>query len=421
MLARRIGTLLVIGTGMEEYRAHGLRQIAASHRVTVLGSERSSWAHPLIAAHILSDMADAELTALAVKEFAAASPITGVMTYMEKHAEFAARLAQEMALPGPSPAAVSACRDKALTRRLLDEASVPSARAYVASSQEHAVDIAEFLGYPVVVKPRALSCSAGVRRAVNADEVHQAFRNASRFDLLGLTAADPRGVLVEEYIAGPEISVECVVLGPGRVHVAAVTRKELSDEPAFEELGHLVDANDELLNDEAVRSVATDALTAVGITHGVMHVEMRLSEDRGPRIIEINARLGGDLIPHLTQLATGVSLPLAAAALATGAEPDLEPTRQQAAGIRFLSPATEGRVQELHSAPPSGSWLERFVWTHKPGDYVSPPPHSTMLDRLAHFVVTGSDASTCRTRLQLVESRTAVQISPASRITAYVR
>ncbi|WP_199883428.1 ATP-grasp domain-containing protein [Streptomyces sp. CB01580] len=212
-----------------------------------------------------------------------------------------------------------------------------------------------------------------------------------------------------------------MVLGPGRVHVAAITRKALSAEPCFEEVGHVVDANDELLDNDAVRFVATDALNAVGITHGVMHVEMRLTKDRGPRIIEINARLGGDLIPHLVYLATGVSLPQAAAALAIGAEPDLELTRRQAAAVRFIYPAHAGRIEALHSASPGGSWLERFVWTHRPGDYVSPPPNGSLLDRLAHFVVTGPDASTCRARLRLVEDRTVAQLSPTPRITTCVR
>ncbi|MFM9662966.1 carboxylase, partial [Streptomyces scabiei] len=78
------------------------------------------------------------------------------------------------------------------------------------------------------------------------------------------------------------------------------------------ETGHLVDSSDPLLADSRIRQVALGALSTVGISCGVMHVEMRLTH-QGPRIVEINARLGGDLIPHLVHLATGLNLPQIAA------------------------------------------------------------------------------------------------------------
>ncbi|NED87458.1 carboxylase, partial [Streptomyces sp. SID11233] len=58
------------------------------------------------------------------------------------------------------------------------------------------------------------------------------------------------GVLVEEYLAGPEVSVECVT-HQGITTALAVTRKEVGFAPYFEETGHTVDAADPLLPEVA--------------------------------------------------------------------------------------------------------------------------------------------------------------------------
>lgn len=415
------GTLVILGAGVQEYREYGLRQIAANHRVAVVDSASPGWTRGIASMQIVADLTNQRTIAAAVTKLAAEHPLSGVLTYLENHVEISSRVAHGLELPGASPESVAACRDKALTRRLLAEAKVPSARSHVAYSVDHAVELADLLGYPVVVKPRALAGSAGVQRADSSMAVRSAFLRTSGTSLLGLGTVGVGGVLIEEYLDGPEISVECVVLGPGQVQIAAVTRKYLTAEPAFDEVSHTVDANDDLLTNDAVRRVATEALVAVGITHGVMHVEMRLTSDRGPRIIEINARLGGDLIPRLVHLATGVNLAQVAAALATGVDPDLRHSRRRAAGIRFLYPRAHGRIETLQCDIPAASWVERFVWTRTPGDQVSPPPCGNLLDRLAHTVVTGPDAATCQARLQLVEDRTNVRLTPAVIPSACVR
>ncbi|MGW1496587.1 ATP-grasp domain-containing protein, partial [Streptomyces sp. NPDC002402] len=131
------------------------------------------------------------------------------------------------------------------------------------------------------------------------------------------------------------------------------------------------------------------------------------------RIVEINARLGGDLIPHLVQLATGINLPQVAADLATGIDPHLTPTRSQAAAVRFLYPTATGRITDQYTGL-FASWLDRFVWTARPGDHVTAPPSATILDRLAHAVVTGPDQAACSQRLRLVDERTGIHIQSAT-------
>ncbi|GHH25832.1 ATP-grasp domain-containing protein [Streptomyces rubradiris] len=393
--------LLLLGIGVRAYREHLLQRIAARHPV-VLADNRvcPAWAAPYLHDQLVTDLADAESVAAAVKRFAAQSPLSGVVTYLENHVELAAQLAAQLGLPGSSPAAVAACRDKAQTRQRFTAENVPSALAHAVDDEDAAVQCARGIGYPVVVKPRGMAGSAGVLRADADAEVRRAYRRATRETLPGLDGYAVPGVLVEEYLAGPEISAETVVLGGSKVRIVAVTRKRLGAEPRFVETGHSVDARDPLLTDAAVTEAVTRAVRALGIERGVLHVELRLTE-RGPVLIEVNARPGGDLIPLLVLRATGIDLAQATAALAAGAVPDLTPNRRQAAAIQFLYPAFSGEVTRLGapSALLAEPWLERLVWTRRPGDQVLAPPNASISDRLAHWVVTGADAAECDQRL----------------------
>ncbi|MFJ5645836.1 acetyl-CoA carboxylase biotin carboxylase subunit family protein [Streptomyces sp. NPDC093223] len=392
--------LLVLGSGSQPYRQHSLSRLAARHPLVLADAEPPQWTRPYVRHQLLVDLTDTEGTAAAVKDLAEKMQLAGVCTYLEHHVELAAHLAAQAGLPGTSPASVAACRDKSATRRKFAEHGVPSARSVPVADEDDAVAQARLIGYPVVIKPRAMAGSAGVRRADHDGEVRDAFPAASRETVLGLDAYAPvSGVLVEEYLDGPEISAETVVAGD-QVHIVAVTRKRLGAEPRFLETGHTVDARDPLLADDAVRQTVTHAVRALGITRGVLHVELRLTE-RGPVLIEVNARPAGDLIPVLVELATGVDLMAAAAALATGSTPDLTPTRHRAAAVEFHYPAFSGRVAPvgplttLRARP----WLDRLVWTRHLGELVSAAPRATIDDRLGHWVVTGDSADECRQRI----------------------
>ncbi|MFD9281101.1 ATP-grasp domain-containing protein [Streptomyces mirabilis] len=411
--SRGLGPLLLVGAGGPAfvYREFSLARLSA-HPVILADSAPPDWARSYLTHHIAADLTDPESTAAAVKAHAAQHHVAGVVAYMEHHVVLAAELAHLLNLPGSSPASMAAARDKAQSRRLFAEHGVPSARSLQAVDADEAVAHAELLGYPVVVKPRGLAGSAGVVRADNAAQARAAFTRASVETVLDLDQYAVPGVLVEEYLSGPEISAETVVLGPGETRIVAVTRKQLGPQPTFQEYGHTVDARDDLLHDPDLANVVAAAAEALDITLGVLHVELRLTAD-GPRIIEVNARVGGDLIPLLVHAATGIDLLRVAAALATGATPDLQPRRQQAAAIRFAYPPVTGTIEQL-SIPHAivrRAHTERYVWTRQVGDQVSAPPHASISDRLAHWVVLGSDAADCDLRADLVARHLTASIS----------
>lgn len=144
---------------------------------------------------------------------------------------------------------------------------------------------------------------------------------------------------------------------------------------------------------------------------------MRLTAT-GPRIIEVNGRIGGDLIGNLVLLATGIDLPRAAADLALGLQPDLTLTRRQAAAVALLYPEVSGTVLERSIDPEFAAatdWLEQTSWILSPGEQVTLPPEGDVdVARIGLLVVTAPDADQAETRIRAARDHITITVRPTA-------
>jgi biotin carboxylase len=400
--------ILLIGTGHRLYRGYAFDALTARHKVVLIDHTPPTWQADKLVDHAVADLLDPVQVLGAARALAAKHTIGGVLTWDEYATVTTAQVAQELGLPTSPPQAITTARNKAAARARFDAHQVPSAPWARATTLAETRRAAEQIGFPVVLKPASAGGSFGVIRVDEPAEVAEAY--AFTAQAAAGQGSEGTGILVEGYLSGPEISVE-VASHHGSHHVVAVTVKTLGPEPFFEETGHLVCG---LPDPEGPATrVAVQALDALGITHGISHVELRLTPT-GPRVIEVNCRLGGDLIPHLVHLATGVDLVATAADLAAGRTPTLVPTRARVAAIRFLYPETAGHIAGIRIDPEltTTPWCERAVLTQARGDTVTPPPAGGLLDRLAHVVVTAPTPSTCRQRLETAAAAIRTDIVP---------
>jgi len=395
--------VIVIGSGRRLYRQYLLEGAAGRRPLWLIDEVPATWQRPFVVgdsavAMLDHDRSDPDEQGIADATVAVSRnrPISGVFTYDEGLVMAAARLAERFGLPGATVAGADACRDKSRTRAALTAAGLPQPRFELVHTLTEAAAAAGRFGYPVVLKPRGLGASMGVVRAAGEAELATAFGVADRAGSGGPSSyAD--GVLVEELVAGPEISVDGTVRS-GEYRPFFVARKQLGPEPYFEEVGHTVNGADPLLRDAALWCVLAEAHRVLGFRDGITHTEVRLS-DRGPVIIEVNARLGGDLIPYLGQLATGIEPGRVAVDVATGTEPDLQPIRQTCAGIRFLYPPEDCRVVDISVPSPDevpGLLTARAMV--EPGATVQLPPRAH-IDRYAYVICVDDDPATCARRL----------------------
>lgn len=399
--------LLIVGLGRGDTKRHMVQAFLDSgFELVVLTGSVPGWIGSLARRAESTDMA----TDGAVRRGIALGleqAVDGVITFDEAYVELAAGIGEGLGVPSLGREAARLCRDKFAMRRQFSRAGIPSAMCAIVRTADEAMRAAASIGYPVVLKPRNLGGSVGVVRADTEDEV-------SGFFQVVASATIPRfsvlpGVLVEEYIEGPEVSVESVAAG-GVVTVCGITEKQLGFAPFFEEVGHLArpvrpaDPLDRQLT-EMVRAVHG----ALGITVGVTHCEIRLAAD-GLRVIEIGARLAGDHIPEVTRLASGIDLIAAACAVATGQQPDLRPTTERVAGIRMVYPSQSGLITRLAAGDTDGL-LAEMGWYAAVGQRVMLPP-AGFLSRLAYLIAAGESREEVTRRLDAAEAALDIEIAP---------
>jgi len=250
-----------------------------------------------------------------------------------------ARLAETLHLPFYSVETAQASTDKLLMKQKFMQYGIPCAKGRILTDIER-LDEQDF-SYPVIVKPRDNSGSRGVMFCNNKADILVAWKEAMSYTQKG-------SVLIEEYIDGPEYSIESVHAG-GKSTVIQFTQKRITDFPYNVELGHTqpADLSEEIK--EEIRCVIQRISMALGFDNCCSHTEMKVSSS-GIKVIETSPRLGGDFITsHLTPLSTGINIEDILLKLSLGEhieDNELIPDAEKYSGVRFFN-LPEGNIKEI--------------------------------------------------------------------------
>ncbi|ARU61411.1 hypothetical protein CBW65_10655 [Tumebacillus avium] len=239
-----------------------------------------------------------------------------------------ALLAEERGLPSPNADAVFRCNNKYLMRDALRDQGVPTVDFGLATDETTAVEHANRIGYPIILKPLNGAASHMIVKCANAEEVVTKFRDAmerlpNSTNIGAYKSAhsypnrkgeildfDPlRSMLIEKYIPGREASVELLItedqIFPLIVH-DKVTMSE--KERCFYE--HLLVVPPQRFTDEEVQEMKDYAVAvakAVGLKNTFSHVELRYGENgMGPQLLEINPRIGGMFVQDSIKAMVGI-------------------------------------------------------------------------------------------------------------------
>lgn len=157
-----------------------------------------------------------------------------------------------------------------------------------------------------MVKAVSLSASQGVLRA---DSPAQAVTAATRIRRVvaaaGRSSAEP--LLVEEYISGPELSIDGLLTNGGLTPLAIFDKPAMTDGPTFEET--LLVTPSRLPGQVLAAAVRTagHAARALGLRTGPVHAELRVTAT-GPAMLELAARSIGGLCARALRFPGGKSL-----------------------------------------------------------------------------------------------------------------
>nr|QCX41926.1 Mhr20 [Streptomyces miharaensis]QHD26304.1 ATP-grasp domain-containing protein [Streptomyces miharaensis] len=397
--AGRRETLLVVGSGYRAGHERLLAQMAADADLILLNPEPVSWQRDWVQAAEVFDPADGDDGVLrTAKTLVDRRPVAAVVTYEETMVVTTARLAQSLGLPGVPVAAAELARDKHRQRTLLNSTGISPTRSVLVHDLPAARRAAQEIGYPLMVKPRGLSGSAGVRRVDEESQFDAAFDAAVNADKRGL---ESEGVLVEEFLEGFEFDVDCLV-HDGTATPVSWARKIWAYDPYPIEAGFIT-GHGTLGRAEMTEGfdLACRSVLAAGIDRTVAHVEVKMTP-AGPRIIELNARPGGDIASRIVELARGVRLGSLLVSAALGRAPHTASSDDRSAGIRFLYPRSRRRFDGLAEAARlrSRPWVHEIRELHPRGETVAPPPED-LYGRVGYVMATGPHADEVEDRLLL--------------------
>ena len=243
-------------------------------------------------------------TVEAILHAAEKAPIDGILAVGDRPTVAAAYAAQLLGLPGNSPDAAKAARDKRLTRERLRAAGLPTPKVVVVSRHSNPRSLVARLDFPVVVKPAILSGSRGVIRANSPADFLSAFERVSRLlsavDVRELRDAASDDVIVESYIPGREYALEGV-LEHGQFHTLALFEKpDPLVGPFFEETIYVTPSRAHERAQRAIRDAIARAAHALGLFHGPVHAECRV-DGCDVYVLEVAARPIGGLCARALQ------------------------------------------------------------------------------------------------------------------------
>ena len=325
---------------------------------------------------------------------ASTGPVAAVLAADTPMLILAAVVAGRMGLPHNPVDAVMAASDKAVQRRRWAAARVaqPAFRVVPAAAGEDVLrQAAAEVGCPCVVKAVSLSASQGVLRA---DDPAAAVAAARRVRQV-LAVADRPGhepLLVEEYVPGPELSVDGL-LTAGALTITAVFDKPWTPEgPTFEETLLVTPSRLPGPVLTTAISAAGQAAHALGLTDGPIHAELRIDQRGGqarPVMLELAARCIGGLCSRALRFPGGRSLEEMVLANALG-RPIPGHRGHRPSGVLMLPVprpgvllAVEGRTEAAATPGITGLTI-----TIPPGQCVRPLPEG---DRYLGFIFAEGD------------------------------
>jgi biotin carboxylase len=260
------------------------------------------------------DLADATEAVISAKPDA-------ILALADPRLEWTAAVADRAGMRFISPKTAQLLTDKHAQRSALRAAGLPTPAARIVPSRDDALawqELRESARFPAILKPRRGEASSDT---VRIDSLRQLEEQVSA---LAEARGEPREMILEEYLADRSqdlgksfagyVSVESVV-SHGEISHLTITGRFPPAEP-FRESGFFMPAALSAAESAEVLQTATAALSAVGMETGCAHTEIKFTPD-GPRVIEINGRIGGG-VPEMLFDASGVDLMSIAFRIALG-------------------------------------------------------------------------------------------------------
>ncbi|AXH91493.1 acetyl-CoA carboxylase biotin carboxylase subunit family protein [Micromonospora aurantiaca] len=295
----------------------------------------------------------------------------GIVTFSEYALRLTCQLGERLSLRGHDLATLDRLTRKSLQREALASAGVDGLAFRLVRSVEEATAALDEIGFPAVLKPSTGTHSRDTFRLDSAEDWHNLARSidlSEDFVVEELLVGDRRWT-GEGW--GDHVSVEYASFDGDHQHIVTLGKFPLAE--PFRETGDFFPSTLDEPARQQVRSLVAAALTAVGVRDGVTHTEVKFTAT-GPRIIEINGRLGGGTADIVRK--AGALNPITIAlqiALNYRPQPDCPDKSEEVVfEMSVLSPLERVRVESIGGldAVRALEGIDRVVAVARPGSIV---------------------------------------------------
>jgi formate-dependent phosphoribosylglycinamide formyltransferase (GAR transformylase) len=256
---------------------------------------------------------------------------------IEAHTMAAAQVREACTIPGTSVRTAWLCRDKPSMKEVLREAGVPTAASAAVSTSAEAVEFAERVGFPLILKPRSGAGASGTVRVDSPDELARA--------LEGFGGAD--SVAVEEFVEGHEGFYDTITID-GQVSLDFVSHyfpnvleamRTRWISPQFVSTNRV----DSVADYGELREMGQRVITALGIGTSATHMEWFFGP-KGLRFSEIGCRPPGVGAWDLYSAGNEIDVYRAWADAIVHGGTSSVPSRRYASGIVAVRPSQDGII-----------------------------------------------------------------------------
>lgn len=329
-------------------------------------------------------------------EYAKQENIDGVLTAATDYGVLtAAYIAKEMNLSGLDYEVAKLIKNKYKVRKCLFEAKVDDTeQAYEVNESTDIASLCKKLSFPVMVKPCDGSGSRGASRVDEQSQFFDACKAA-------MSASITHRAEVETFIVGREYGAESLV-ADGKVNVLAIMQKKMTAHPYYAELGHAVPSGLSVEIENKVKNCVENAIKALGINFGSVNMDMLITADGKVHIIDVGARMGGNMIgPCIVPYGTGVDYVADMIRNAVGDKVYLTPKEHTAVATRLLAFDKNTVVKQLPNFEKIEKEYDVEIYHHmNVGDEIH--EYHTNLDGMGYIVARADSVSNAEQKAEKV-------------------
>ena len=321
--------------------------------------------------------------------------------FLSENANFA-KICEEMGIKfiGPNSTLIELLGNKSKAKETMKKAGVPVVPGSegLIESKSQAVNLAEKIKYPVILKASAGGGGRGIRIAYNEEELKKAYDIVKQEAKISF---NDDSIYLEKYIENPrhiEIQIladehgNCIHLGERDCSIQRKNQKILEETPS------------DILNPKTRKKmgeIAVKAVKEIGYTNAGT-IEFLVDKNQNFYFMEMNTRIQ---VEHpITEMVTGIDIVKEQIKIASGEKLEYKQQDIQINGhsmeVRINSENPEknfmpcpGKIQDLHLPGGNGIRIDTAIY---PG-YIVPPYYDSMI---AKIIAHGKTRSECIAKLK---------------------